>query len=129
MSKEEDIQLLTKHNRKWASKIVTCSRGLTLWLRQGKFIAIPIIVTISSAWFLGARWNLLMPIMLLNVMLITAEIFNTSIEKLCNEVNAHWNKEIKEVKDISSSTVLVIGITLLVIWIWVLIDSFVRYQI
>ena len=125
--KDQKVELVIKQNKQWHSKVITCSRGLVLWLRQMKYIGIPIVVTVSSAWLLGARWNLLMPIVILNIMLIVAEIFNTSIEKVCDEVNRSWSKGIKDAKDISSSSVLVIGLTLLAVWLWVIIDSMVRY--
>lgn len=127
MVQEEVVQDIIKKNKSLGNKLLTCSRGLAMWLRTGKYIVIPSIVTISTTWALGARWNLLMPIVVLNVTLVVAEILNTSIEKICDKINGHFDRDIQVIKDISSSSVLVVGLALLGIWLWVLIDSIWRY--
>lgn len=127
MVQDSAVKTAVAKNRTWGRKLVTCSRGLVLWLRQGKYIVIPSLVTIGTTWAAGARWNLLMPIVVLNVVLVVAEIFNTSIEKICNLIDGKWNGKIKEIKDISSSSVLVIGLVLLGLWLWVLIDAVLRW--
>ncbi len=46
---------------------------------------------------------------------ITAELFNSAIEKLCDVVSPQLNPKIKIIKDISAAAVLVLSITSVVV--------------
>lgn len=48
-------------------------------------------------------------------MVITAELFNTAIEVLCNEISPGYNKQIGIVKDVAAAAVLVSAITAVVV--------------
>lgn len=56
-------------------------------------------------------------------MVIMAEIFNTTIEKVCDLIDESYNEKIKAIKDMSSSAVLLISLTALVICIFVTVNK------
>ena len=126
MYSTQEVSMCIKLNKSLKSKAVNCLNGFILWAKKGYAIVIISVVTILTAWLLGAHWNLLMPIVLLNVIFVVAEVLNTAIERICNIIDRKWNVEIGKVKDISSSAVWIVGLTLLVIWLWVVIDLLVR---
>ena len=46
---------------------------------------------------------------------LTAELFNSAIEKIADIVNPEWNEKVKLLKDYSSAAVLIAAITSLII--------------
>ena len=112
----------------WADRISIGFRGLNIWLKKGyPFVLLPAIMLLTG-WLAGARWNLLAPIALLGTILVATEIFNTAIEKLCDLIDVEQNGKIGDIKDISASAILVFGIALGITWLWVMIDSLMRYS-
>jgi len=107
---------------KWAFRTKCAIRGLGLWGKKGyPFVLLPTFMLLTS-WLAGARWNLLVPIALLGIVLVAVEIFNTAIEKVCNIVNEDYDKKVKDIKDICASAVLIFGISITATWLWVIIS-------
>ena len=52
-----------------------------------------------------------------------AEMFNTCIEKVCDLVSTEYNEKIRNIKDLSSGTVLFVSIMALIIALFILINK------
>ncbi len=86
--------------------ILTCARTE----RNFRFhIAVAFYVLIASmiVRLTAAEWTLVL--ICIGVVLM-AELFNTAVEKLCDEVHPGWNKGVGSVKDMTAAAVLVSAI-------------------
>lgn len=63
--------------------------------------------------FSKAEW---IAVILISVMVISAELFNTALEKLCDRLHPEIHPEIKAVKDIAAAAVLLLAIGAVVIF-------------
>ena len=77
------------------------------------FIAAIYVIIFSFFFDLSiTQWAV---VILLIAGVLSAELFNTALEKLCNKVTTEYSERIKLVKDISSTAVLVLSTSALVI--------------
>lgn len=76
--------------------------------------AVVAIVTAASLKFSRTEWLLLM---LLIVLVLTMEIINTAIEKLCDWVHPQHSIKIKIIKDTSAAAVLLVAILAILFFI------------
>lgn len=77
------------------------------------FIAAIYVIIFSFFFDLSVtQWAV---VILLIAGVLSAELFNTALEKLCDKVTTEYSKRIKSVKDISSTAVLVFAVSALVI--------------
>ena len=81
-------------------------------------------VTVLAGLFLHLDWMEWAVILTLTGLVITAEIFNTAIERLCDFVQPEIDPRIKLIKDYSAAAVLMISITAAVAGLMVLIHHF-----
>ncbi len=59
-------------------------------------------------------------------MVLSAEVFNTAIERTCNMIERRYNKNIGTIKDISAGAVLICAITAAVIGIMIFLPHFIN---
>ena len=96
-------------------KIVIKENSFILELIGGIFLILYLFITDISTLF---------KLLILSVyfLLLAFEIFNTSIEKLCDKITKETDKDIKIIKDLSSASVFVvlfILITLIISTFWI----------
>jgi diacylglycerol kinase (ATP) len=71
-------------------------------------------VTAMGFWLSISRVEWLMVVFAIGIV-FSAEIFNTAIEKLANEITNDYSRAIKTIKDLSAAAVLVAAITAAII--------------
>jgi diacylglycerol kinase (ATP) len=75
---------------------------------QIHFIATVLVIVMSFCFHLTkTEW---MIIVLCIAAVLSAELFNTAIEKICNKIEPNYNPTIKIIKDVSAAAVLVVAI-------------------
>ena len=79
------------------------------------FLGLPIIYYIIL-YPINKNYKLL--IITIYLLLLAFEILNTAIEKLCDKITKKHDKDIKIIKDLASSSVFIVLITLTVIIIF-----------
>ena len=89
-------------------KIVIKENSFILELIGGIFLILYLFITDISTLF---------KILILSVyfLLLAFEIFNTSIEKLCDKITKETDKDIKIIKDLSSASVFVVLFILIIL--------------
>jgi diacylglycerol kinase len=96
--------------------------------RNFKIYTIALCVTIALGIYLGLQvleWAL---IIFSTGLVLAAEIFNTAIERLGDEVaGGNLMQNVKNIKDISAAAVLVAGLTALAIGIIILFIPLIRH--
>jgi len=111
---QKSFQPPFQHPRGWIAKFALAFRGIVVGVRQQNsfLVDIPVAMTVVAlAWFLGAdrvEWCLLL---LCIAMVISAELFNSAIEKLARAVTREENPHIRDALDIASGAVLVVAIS------------------
>ena len=89
-------------------KIVIKENSFILELIGGIFLILYLFITDISTLF---------KLLILSVyfLLLAFEIFNTSIEKLCDKITKETDKDIKIIKDLSSASVFIILLMILIL--------------
>ena len=92
-------------------KIVIKENSFILELIGGIFLILYLFITDISTLF---------KLLVLSVyfLLLAFEIFNTSIEKLCDKITKETDKDIKIIKDLSSASVFVVLFILIILIIF-----------
>ena len=92
-------------------KIVIKENSFILELIGGIFLILYLFITDISTLF---------KLLILSVyfLLLAFEIFNTSIEKLCDKITKETDKDIKIIKDLSSASVFVVLFILIILIIF-----------
>ena len=90
-------------------KIVIKENSFILELIGGIFLILYLFITDISTLF---------KLLVLSVyfLLLAFEIFNTSIEKLCDKITKETDKDIKIIKDLSSASVFVVLFILIILF-------------
>ena len=88
-----------------------------------KFHLIATVVAISMAFFFELRTGRFCIILLCCGLVISAELLNTAIEKLCDFIEPNKNEKIRVIKDISAAAVLVASIVSLVVGLIIFIPK------
>lgn len=92
---------------------VNAARGLCLMMKsQRNFYVhlLAMIVALSAAFYYPLSNIERSVIVIMIALVLSAEIFNTSIEKLSNQVDDNYNPNIGQIKDIAAGAVLVLAI-------------------
>jgi diacylglycerol kinase (ATP) len=116
----------TAHGRLWRATLNTWSGLRTVTLSERAFrqelfvlvVAVPVAFALAPS---AAIWLMLVGSL---VFVMTVELLNTAIEKLCDRVTRDIDPTIGQVKDIGSAAV---GIALLLagaVWLWALVARF-----
>tara|TARA_B110000037_G_C16899399_1_gene415534 strand:- start:380 stop:718 length:339 start_codon:yes stop_codon:yes gene_type:complete len=87
-------------------RVAIKEHSFALELLMGLFI-LPLIILGQIDFFLKII------ILILYFILLSFEIINTSIEKLCDKITTDIDKDIKDIKDLASASVFIILILLL----------------
>ena len=87
-------------------RVVIKEHSFKLELLMGLFI-LPLIILSEIDFYLKII------ILVLYFILLSFEIINTSIEKLCDKITTEIDKDIKNIKDLASASVFIILILLL----------------
>ena len=98
-------------------KFSNAIRGLLIGLRD-KGVATQVILatgTIILGLILSLNSTEWMMVIACIALVLTAEIINTAIEKLCDVVEPEYNKRIKDIKDLAAAAVLVTAIAALIV--------------
>jgi diacylglycerol kinase (ATP) len=118
---DRDVKL--KYQRRKGVKgflwsFVNAARGLGLMLKsQRNFYVhlLALVVTLSTAFYYPLTFTERAIIVIMIALVLSAEIFNSSLEKLCDLVDENYNSEIGKIKDMSAAAVLVLAIASVVV--------------
>jgi diacylglycerol kinase (ATP) len=91
--------------------------GLRFALSENSFILELIGGMILFPYIFFSDLNIIykLSIIIVYVLLLAFELLNTAIEELCNKINKEFDKDIKAIKDLSSSAVFVVLALLLIL--------------
>jgi diacylglycerol kinase (ATP) len=96
--------------------------GLKIALTENSFILELIggIFLIPYLIFLDISIEFKLLILSIYLLLLAFEVFNTSVEKLCNKITARKDKDIKAIKDLASCSVFIVLLILVLLIIYTL---------
>ena len=80
-------------------------------------------IALALAYFLKVSSNEFCLIVICIAMVISAELFNTAIELICDFIHPQQNEKIKRIKDISAGAVLVTAIAAFVIGLFIFLPK------
>jgi diacylglycerol kinase (ATP) len=99
-------------------KFIDAFRGVLFAIKDGTSLKIQLVFSVVSLG-LGFYFNISISewcfILLAIGLVIAAEIFNTSIEWVCNFMEPKHNEEIGKIKDTAAGAVLVLAVTAFVV--------------
>lgn len=115
-------------NSTWLRKFQNAFRGIKFGMRGGRtnsfFVHIPIaIATIILALIVGVSKIELSILLLCIATVISAELFNSSIERLAASITKDHDEEIGKALDIASGAVLVVSIFAAIIGLIVFVSA------
>ena len=104
--------------------LINSLNGLKIVIKENSFILELIGGIFLILYLFNTDISTLFKLLILSVyfLLLAFEIFNTSIEKLCDKITKETDKDIKIIKDLSSASVFVvlfILITLIISTFWI----------
>tara|TARA_B110001450_G_C17435313_1_gene405604 strand:+ start:271 stop:612 length:342 start_codon:yes stop_codon:yes gene_type:complete len=96
--------------------------GLKIALTENSFILELIggIFLIPYLIFLDISIEFKLLILSIYLLLLAFEVFNTSVEKLCNKITIRKDKDIKAIKDLASCSVFIVLLILVLLIIYTL---------
>ncbi|MDA7456974.1 diacylglycerol kinase [Candidatus Pelagibacter ubique] len=91
--------------------------GLRLALSESSFILELVGGIILTIYLFLSDLNFIHEVLItiVYILLLAFELLNTAIEKLCDKINKEIDKDIKAIKDISSSAVFIVLILLILL--------------
>lgn len=101
-------------------------RGIAEGFREEVNIKIHLvaaIIAISMAFFFELRTGKFCIILLCCGAVISLELMNTAIEKLCDMIEPNKNDKIKVIKDISAAAVLVASVVSLIVGLMIFVPK------
>lgn len=122
-SKKHEIKIRTGiYGFIWS--FVNATRGLALmmkWQRNFYVHLLAMIIALSAAFYYPLSNIERAVIVIMVALVLSAEIFNSSIEKLSDLVDDNYNPKIGQIKDMAAGAVLVlaiasIAIAILIFW-------------
>ncbi len=93
-------------------------RGLALMRhsqRNFKIHLLAMLISISAAFYWPLSGTERAIIIIMVALVLSAEIFNTAIEKLCDLIDTEYNPAIGQIKDIAAAAVLILALASLVV--------------
>ena len=103
--------------KKLYGNLINSLNGLKIVIKENSFILELIGGIFLILYLFISDISTLFKILILSVyfLLLAFEIFNTSIEKLCDKITKETDKDIKIIKDLSSASVFVVLFILLIL--------------
>ena len=104
-------------SNKFIINLFNSINGLKLALKEHSFVTEVLGGIIFIPYVLFSDLALIFKLILMTVyfLLLAFELVNTAIEELCNKINKEFDKDIKAIKDLSSSAVFVVLALLLIL--------------
>ena len=106
--------------KKLYGNLINSLNGLKIVIKEYSFILELIGGIFLILYLFISDISTLFKILILSVyfLLLAFEIFNTSIEKLCDKITKETDKDIKIIKDLSSASVFVVLFILIILIIF-----------
>ena len=103
--------------KKLYGNLINSLNGLKIVIKENSFILELIGGIFLILYLFISDISTLFKILILSVyfLLLAFEIFNTSIEKLCDKITKETDKDIKIIKDLSSASVFVVLFILIIL--------------
>ena len=103
--------------KKLYGNLINSLNGLKIVIKENSFILELIGGIFLILYLFNADISTLFKLLILSVyfLLLAFEIFNTSIEKLCDKITKETDKDIKIIKDLSSASVFVVLFILIIL--------------
>ena len=103
--------------KKLYGNLINSFNGLKIVIKENSFILELIGGIFLILYLFNTDISTLFKILILSVyfLLLAFEIFNTSIEKLCDKITKETDKDIKIIKDLSSASVFVVLFILIIL--------------
>ena len=103
--------------KKLYGNLINSLNGLNIVIKENSFILELIGGIFLILYLFISDISTLFKILILSVyfLLLAFEIFNTSIEKLCDKITKETDKDIKIIKDLSSASVFVVLFILIIL--------------
>ncbi len=101
--------------------------GFFLLVRSERNLKIHLFVfvlTCLAGWLFSIKRSEWLAILLVSGLVISMEIINSSIEKLCDLVEPNFNEKVKIIKDTAAAAVLVAAAIALLIGIYIFLPYF-----
>ena len=106
--------------KKLYGNLINSLNGLKIVIKENSFILELIGGIFLILYLFNTDISTLFKLLILSVyfLLLAFEIFNTSIEKLCDKITKETDKDIKIIKDLSSASVFVVLFILIILIIF-----------
>ena len=106
--------------KKLYGNLINSLNGLKIVIKENSFILELIGGIFLILYLFIIDISTLFKLLILSVyfLLLAFEIFNTSIEKLCDKITKETDKDIKIIKDLSSASVFVVLFILIILIIF-----------
>ena len=103
--------------KKLYGNLINSLNGLKIVIKEYSFILELIGGIFLILYLFNTDISTLFKLLILSVyfLLLAFEIFNTSIEKLCDKITKETDKDIKIIKDLSSASVFVVLFILIIL--------------
>ena len=103
--------------KKLYGNLINSLNGMKIVIKENSFILELIGGIFLILYLFNTDISTLFKLLILSVyfLLLAFEIFNTSIEKLCDKITKETDKDIKIIKDLSSASVFVVLFILLIL--------------
>ena len=103
--------------KKLYGNLINSLNGLKIVIKENSFILELIGGIFLILYLFNTDISTLFKLLILSVyfLLLAFEIFNTSIEKLCDKITKETDKDIKIIKDLSSASVFVLLFILIIL--------------
>ena len=103
--------------KKLYGNLINSLNGLKIVIKENSFILELIGGIFLILYLFNTDISTLFKLLILSVyfVLLAFEIFNTSIEKLCDKITKETDKDIKIIKDLSSASVFVVLFILIIL--------------
>ena len=103
--------------KKLYGNLINSLNGLKIVIKEYSFILELIGGIFLILYLFNIDISTLFKLLILSVyfLLLAFEIFNTSIEKLCDKITKETDKDIKIIKDLSSASVFVVLFILIIL--------------
>lgn len=100
-------------------------RGLYLAIKHNSVLIqfINAVLAIVIGFVIRLNYYEWIIFIILIALVIMAEIFNTCIEKVCDLISTEYNEKIRNIKDLSSGSVLFVSIMALIIALFILFNK------
>jgi diacylglycerol kinase (ATP) len=108
--------------KKIYNNLLNSINGIRIALREHSFICEIIIgiILIPFIFMLETLVIYKLLVLIVYLLLLAFEIFNTSVEKLCNKITKEIDEDIRQIKDLASASVFIIIIILIIMVIFVI---------